>query len=193
MSLSKKGLGVACFVVVMGVAATAWACTAQVGLSPLLQQSGPQGTQLSVSGQTIGGGEVEIRWNGVRGPVIGTALTGQDGGANDFTAQVTIPEATPGVYYLVAAAENGQVSRAAFEVTPSDPAATPAVAPRVVGSQPNVDNAWNSQGPGPADASTSPGLVAGMGLLAVGMVALFSAFGVAAVHRHRSGRVSANR
>lgn len=59
------------------------------------------------------GGPVEIRWNSATGPLLATA-TGPD-----FSTDVTIPDAPPGSYVVLAVGRERQqtfVARAAFEV-----------------------------------------------------------------------------
>lgn len=91
----------------VGLAALAWACTpsAYIAIGP---GSGAPGSSATVTGKGFVPGPVDIRWNGA---ALATA-TGPS-----FSVDVTIPSASPGVYYIQATATAegtvaGQASRA---------------------------------------------------------------------------------
>ena len=161
---------------VLSVASMAWACTAQVNvIGPL---SGAPGSEVTVKGGGApANGQVSILWNALEGPKLATAATD---GAGDFSAAVTVPDVAPGVYFMVIAGEDLSqgVARMAFEVTPGAggaPTLQPASELATAGSQ-----------------STDSGLAVGAAVLAVGLVALFSGFTVAAVRRTRASATSAS-
>lgn len=167
--------------VLVASAGLAWACTAQpriLSVSPVAEAPSPtagpstQGAkEVDVRGASVGAqAPVEIRWNAATGPIIGVATADADG---NFAATATIPDVAPGVYYLVAAAGDVGIARAAYEVTaPASPSSSASAGPA---------DLWATS---PATApSAGPGLMLGTGLLAVGVVALFSGFTVAALRR----------
>lgn len=97
---------------VLGVASLAWACSpsAYISVGP---SAAPAGSRVTVEGRNFENERVEIRWNGIDGPLLGAA-TGPS-----FRVQVPTPAAAkPGVYYVVAVANAGKGS-APFEVAES--------------------------------------------------------------------------
>lgn len=105
-------------VVVLSAAALAWACSPQAAIG-LSSGNGRVGERTTVTGSGFTAAETEIHWNSLSGPVIGSA-TGRS-----FTVEVTIPEAAPDVYYIVAVNAEGRAS-APVEVVASSSADTPA-------------------------------------------------------------------
>jgi hypothetical protein len=101
----------------------AYACTPQANIHT--DTSGVAGTRVLVSGDEFApAGRVDIHWGSTTGPVLATA-TGPS-----FRTSVTIPEAPPGVYTIVALgldAANAVAGegRQAFEVIGAEPAASP--------------------------------------------------------------------
>lgn len=164
----------------MALGATAWGCTVQAGIDPLLVQSGRPGTKLAVTGEAIAPGPVELRWNGIRGPVVATAIAGGGSHSTEFAAEVTVPEAAPGVYYLVLASGDAGVGRAAFEVTAVPPATSTAQ-----GGGFSAADVWSTTSSSATTDGASPALALGTGMLAVGLVALFTGATVGAVRRSR--------
>lgn len=169
--------------VVLVAASVAWACTVQSQLFALSPPIGRPGTAVEVRGKAIwtSGPErtqVEIRWDGVRGPVVGSAVADRTGA---FSAMATVPDTAPGVYSLVVVVPGTDtgVTRTAFEVTAAPGAASE--------RRPLAATAWgDSAGLDAADRASQTGLLAGGALLSFGLGALFSAFGVAAVRRRRA-------
>ncbi|MGH2810920.1 MAG: hypothetical protein ACRDIA_08575, partial [Actinomycetota bacterium] len=87
----------------------------------LPSSSGPPGTKVKLSGVNFNPGQVEIRWNAIDGPVIGTG-----NGPNFSEATAAVPKVAQGLYviFLISREEGGAVgntARTAFEVT-GDPA-----------------------------------------------------------------------
>lgn len=160
------------FVAVVGMAvagmSVAWACTGQ----PLMSLAGdPVGearsqARVDVLANQAVSGPVALRWNSLEGPVLARADVTAGMPA---TLDATIPDAAPGVYYLVLETSAG-VARSAFEV--AGPAAAPVPA-----------NPWAT--PEPAGAGGSLGsLEAGLALLGVGLVGI-SALTLVGVARRR--------
>lgn len=144
--------------------------------------SAPAGTAVAVTGAAVGApeGEVQIRWDSVTGPVLGTADVNADG---DFAASVAVPETDPGVHFLVVVADGIGVARTSFEVSsPAAPAARPAAldVPAPLARQ---------RAAAPAPSAPSSALTVGAGLLAVGLVALFSGVTLAGLRRRRAPAV----
>ncbi|HTN23489.1 MAG TPA: hypothetical protein VL120_05845 [Solirubrobacteraceae bacterium] len=135
--------------VALSGAALAYACTPNAAIS--ISPSGPvlPGTQLNVAG--IGfAGNVTVRWGSASGAVLATATT-----QASFGATITVPDAAPGPYFVVAVARDaaggfvGQAS-ASVEVT-ARPQAPVAAAP----SQPAGSGAAAATA-APAAADDSP-------------------------------------
>ncbi|HVL93437.1 MAG TPA: hypothetical protein VM264_08835 [Acidimicrobiales bacterium] len=131
-------------------AAAGWACTGQgtIGLSPA---KGPAGATVRVDGTGFGANAVDIRWGSASGPLLGTATNGT------FSVNVTVPQAGPGVYYVVAVPQETEANRrapapAAFRVeAPAAPAAE-AVPPAAAPPQPVAPPAE----PAPAPVAAAP-------------------------------------
>ncbi len=170
---------------VVGTASFAWACTAPSATNNLSSQIGAPGSRITVTAANFGAtaGPREIRWNSISGPLLATAE-----GA-DFSVPVTVPaDAKPGVYYIVALARGAdggfeaKVSQT-FEVTAS--AAGASAKPDATGG---ASSFADERAPGLVGSSPdgrSSGMSAGVALLAVGLVALFSAFGALEMGRRR--------
>ena len=113
-------------------------------------------------------GPVTVRWNALDGPVLAQATVSPGTAA---TLDVTIPQAAPGVYYLVLDTSAG-VARSAFEVT--DQAGSPAT----------PASPWaTSQAAG--DDAPLGSFRAGVALLAVGLVGV-SALTLGTLARRRT-------
>jgi len=166
---------------VLSAASLALACTGQTRILSITPQAGPPGTAVTLKGEAIvPGTPVEVRWNGLNGPGLANATAGPGG---TFSAVVNVPEAAPGVYYLVVSAGETAVARNAFEVTasasvPGGPVSTANVPGRSVSS-----GLWNglSANRGAVDAGTvagtpsrtqSPGALIGIALAGAGAVAM---------------------
>lgn len=109
-------------------AGIAFACSPQANMA-LDQTSGAAGAQVVVSGSAFEtDGPVEVRWGSARGPILATA-TGPS-----FSTAVTIPQASPGVYAIIAVGYDSSNVRAGtapatYELTgPPAAAADPAPA-----------------------------------------------------------------
>lgn len=158
----------------------AFACTYVPHLYSTSPESGAPGTDVTVSGQAIGAkGPVAIRWNGLKGPVLG-AVTPDPAG--NFSVVVKVPDVSPNVYFLVAVAEGSGVARQAFEVTGSRSAAAavplvPATAPNPVATPVGVPASDSSQGLSMVGA--------GLVLLAGGLVIIGAGSTVAIAQRRR--------
>lgn len=139
-------------------ASFAWACVPYPLLTVGPRSSGPVGTDVKVSGVSFAPGQIEVRWNAIDGPVLGTA------GDPDFSLNAKIPQADEGMYAIVALTRDGDggvssLARASFLVTGPD------------GSAPELRP---ETGPAPrADPVTQPNsagmLLAGGGLVALGV------------------------
>lgn len=114
-SLALRALATVALVA-FGSAGLAWACVPYPIIVVGPQSSGPPGTDVKVSGVSFAPGQIEVRWNSIEGPVLGTARD------PDFTLDAKIPEADAGLYAVVALTRDpdGGVStlaRASFLVT----------------------------------------------------------------------------
>ncbi|MGH9179113.1 MAG: hypothetical protein ACRD0N_11250, partial [Acidimicrobiales bacterium] len=167
---------VAAVVVALFGMSAAWACTGQPLMHLATDQVGEAGSQARVevlANQAVAG-PVTLRWNALDGPVLATADTAA---GTPATLVATIPEAAPGVYYLVLDTSAG-VARTAFEV--SGPAGSPS---------PSAGD-WDAR-PAARDGGLSS-FRAGVALLVVGLVAL-SALTLVSLGRRRApaaGRVN---
>ena len=177
-------------VVGTALASLAWACTAWTGMYPLSEPMGPPGTKVTVRGTSPIGGPVQVRWDGLQGPVMATVQAPPASGGHDsggvFSTQVVIPKAAPGVHYVVVDAGKGGWSRAAFKI-PGKPGAmvSPVDEPGIPNPALTSDRLWKiePQTPRPVGSSAVP---LGMGLLAVGTVTMVGAFGTLGIRRARA-------
>ena len=165
-------VGMLAGVVMLGTAG--WACTAYyVGVNPLSVNSGAPGAKLAVSGYldryVPSDGMVEVRWDALEGPVLAGALPHGDMGGMRFEADVTIPQAPPGVHYLVVRSGERGMARAAFEVT-SDPTAKVGSATQPARLQPWRSHASPDSTQMPSGRSSTA--LAGLLLLGMGTLAL---------------------
>jgi hypothetical protein len=132
------GAGVVSAGLLLAAASAAWACTNLATLN-LSNAAGASGQSITVTGSSFhvaaSGPQVPVvlHWNGATGPVLATVSPDATG---NISAQVTIPQAQPGYYVLVASQqangvdEYGTPARAAFEILA--PGQHAAVAPAAV-------------------------------------------------------------
>jgi hypothetical protein len=164
-----------------------WACTAQPRIFSLGPQVGPVGLEITLEGQAVPGAPVEVRWNSLQGVKIGEGVADFSG---NFAVPARIPQAEPGIYFILVKAANAGVFRDSFEVTaeravasdnrPADRAASSAD----LWSAFSTDSpAVESRGAQTADADSGSQAILGAALLAAGAAAL--AFGLVADRRRR--------
>ncbi|MGH9177799.1 MAG: hypothetical protein ACRD0N_04500 [Acidimicrobiales bacterium] len=148
---------------------TAWACTGQPLMHLASDAVGEARSEAKVevlANQAVSG-PVVLRWNSLEGPVLARADVAAGEAA---TLDATIPDAEPGVYYLVLQTNAG-IARSAFQVSgagagaPSTP--WPAAEPAGTG--------------GPFSS-----LEAGMGLLGAGLVGMAGLTLVGVARRRRA-------
>lgn len=103
----------------VGGATLAWACTNQAYISVTPTES-PPGSQVTVNGDSfLPGAEIEIRWDGHNGTLLGR------GQGPSFSESVTVPDVVPGDYVIVARTASGRYSAPhAFTVTGAESADT---------------------------------------------------------------------
>jgi hypothetical protein len=162
-------------------AGAAFACTPKPQDFTLSQAAGPRAAEVSVRGVGVAPrGAVAIRWNSATGPVLAETTADNSG---SFSAPVRIPgDAEGGVSYIVAVAgDNGGVARAAYQVTGTGQTAEAAAPAWSLATDPALADGGSS---GP-----SAPIVAGVGMLTLGLVGLFTGFAVVSV---RSRRAPAN-
>lgn len=176
MVMRKAGFGViGMTMLVLSWASVAFACSVlpQVSYS-LLPESASPGSKVVVEGSNVRTqSPVEIRWNGVGGKVL-ASVTPTDGA---FSVPVEIPEATPGIYSLMLVTDNAGVGRTAFEVIGSAADAS--------ASGPIVQLWPTTEGVAPTSGTAAGPSLAGVGLLAIGLVGLFAGTTVAVARRRR--------
>jgi hypothetical protein len=113
-------------------ASAAWACTDFTRIDQVVPANQSPVPTAAVRGSGADAGAlVQLRWNDVNGPVIGSARADATG-AYDLTA--TLPADVPaGVYTLVASDGHHDVGRAPYEVAaPSADPATPVAKGKLV-------------------------------------------------------------
>lgn len=177
---SGIGVGVAAITTVVILASVAWACTPQSTIYPLTPGAAPPREKVTVAGELLQPGPAEVRWNSLDGPKL--AVVERANADQTFSVEATLPDAAPGVYYLLLVSGEKGVARAAVEVT--DPDATVRVA------APDAFNVGLDSAT-PSSAQSSRGmLLAGVGLLGVGLVALS---GLALVAPRRKKRATVER
>jgi len=196
--LTAVGFSALALIIVAG--SFAWACTPQARLQIIPPAAGPSRTQITVSGVS-GSNEpapVEIRWNSATGPTL--ASVPAKGGWEAFQGQITIPDASPDVYYLVAVVGGQGVARAAYEVTAPGSSADPTSASASRSATGVASDLWSglaassnavSAQPEPSlsQTTTPKGLMAGMAFLALGVMTL-SGGAVLAFGRKRTAKAS---
>ncbi|MGI8425859.1 MAG: hypothetical protein ACR2M4_04525 [Actinomycetota bacterium] len=172
-------------------ASAVWACTAQPRIFSLGPQVGPVGLEIILEGQTAASAPVEVRWNSLEGAKIGEGVADFNG---NFAAATRIPEASPGVYFLVVRAGDAGVVRTPFEVTGEKAPSRAATDGSAASAAASSSDLWtgfsttrgaaqsNVQAAQPGDAS---GIQAALGgtLLAVGVSGL--AFGLVLTRRRQ--------
>lgn len=176
--MSPRKVGAAAAVVIAGVVfgwgAWAWACTPQARVLATSAASGPPESEVTVRGEAVSpAGPVELRWNGVRGPVIGTALADAYG---RFEAEAAIPAAQPGVHAIIVVSEGAGVGRSPFLVTPSSSGAA---------SVDQTRSPWAVSNASPPVERGTQGLLIGAGVLGLGAAVLSGGAAAAAVGRRR--------
>jgi hypothetical protein len=93
-----------------GVGSVAEACVPlRTFLSLRPASSGLSGGQVEVAGFGFSNSQVEVRWNSLDGPRLGTAM------GPDFSVEVMVPEAPHGLYQVIAISrsEDGSIAEAA--------------------------------------------------------------------------------
>jgi len=139
-------------------------------------------------------GGVEVLWEGTKGRQLGAAIADDRG---NFSITVTIPQAPPGVYSIVASAKGSGLARTPFEITETPSIAGPRVtADSLGGSSRTASDLWTGFAgtPGGVDgaaalasaANTPNPLVPGLVLIAAGLVGLGGVIPVVALRRRRS-------
>lgn len=171
----------------------AWACSVQIGMRPLSVLVGPPGTEVTVTGISPGT-QVDLRWDGVRGPVLATtAVDASVQPTGTFSAEIKIPDAEPGIHYVVAVdnriAANGnpEWSRAAFKIpgpSSANPGTDVQLGDQAQQLRPAGEALWGTE-PGQPDAPSHPPSALGFALLGFGAAGLMAAFAVLAVCRVR--------
>lgn len=163
------GVGLAAATLLAG--GWAWACTPQPRVVSTSAESGPARSEVLVTGEGARpGAPIELRWNGVRGPVIGSG-TADDAGA--FASAVRLPDAGPGVHTIVAVVQDAGIGRTAFEITPARASTTRTRSP-----------VWTTSFP--SQSSGARGFDGGGVLLAVGTVGLAGGTAAAVLVRRRA-------
>lgn len=178
-------------VLLLATASAVWACTPQPRIFSLGPQVGPVGLEITLEGQAsrpvaLGGqtsqAPVEVRWNSLEGATIGRGTTDFNG---NFSVTARIPQAEPGIYFVVVKTGDAGVVRMPFEVTaeravgPSEPMRAPDAAASTAdlwsafsSSRAGAEQASGITGPGESGRETQA--LAGGALLLAGLVALGS-------------------
>jgi len=156
---------------IVGWTGTAYACSALPQVYSLLPEVASAGETVQVEGRSVrSAAPVEIRWNGVGGPVLASVTP--VGGF--LSVPVRVPDVAPGIYSLTLVTRDAGVARAAFEVT-GGPGSAPA---------PSSVALWpTSAGGDLLTAPVSAPAPVGVVLLSVGLVGLFAGSTVALLRR----------
>jgi len=190
--------------------AFAWACTAQYTIFPLALQAGAPGSQVVVTGQADANRAVEVRWDSAEGPVLGMGVAAVENEEFRFAVPVTIPDASPGVHYLMVMAkrdpgvhpweidaEGRWVTRAAFNLLPPSSSSQTAQSSASVnadsadlwqGFQPDAQLGVSEIADAPQSSNGNKQGALGMALLILGFVGVSSAVGLGLAGRSRRGR-----
>ena len=155
---------------VLGTLSTAWACTGQPQVFSVSPVTAPVGAEVTMRGTGVTATTpVELRWNGVSGPVLAQATPDKEAA---FAMTFTVPNVEPGVYSLVVVTNvNGVAAagRTTFEVSGAGATAVRAPALADTGFAAAAEAASLSS---PAGTGSSSSMLAGVGLLAFASVAL---------------------
>lgn len=181
---------------VLSCASIAFACTGQTRILSITPQAAASGAHITVKGNGIATGTpVQVRWNSVTGAALASATTDEAGA---FSVTVTVPQADPGIYYLVIGSGSEGVGRSAFEVTaPSTERQSNAASADAAGKAgPNVDlwQGFASKAPEPAGGvslaePTSAGRngMTGVGALLASLGgAVLALIGISSLHRTKA-------
>ena len=180
MALTRRIAGIALLPVTAAVAipAVAWACSAQSELQVSVNAGAALSTT-TVNGVGFAPGPIQLRWNSLSGPVLATVSGPR------FSTRVTIPDAAPNVYYIVAgqSGSDGPVTKGAtaFEISPLT-GHTAGGAWRTGTGDPSASLLTSSTG-GQGDVSP---LTLGVIVLSAGLVTLAAGTGVAELRRRRA-------
>lgn len=98
---------------VVGFAGAAWACTPSAEIASLSTRTALPGETVSVTVRSFHDGPVAIRWDSATGATLGV-VQGPDG-----TGSVRVPQAAPGLYYLVATQAAAPSPAVAIEIEPA--------------------------------------------------------------------------
>lgn len=175
---ARLGVGVLAIAAVALFGSVAWACTPQSIIYPVTPIAAPPMEKVVVAGELLQPGPAEIRWNALNGPNL--AAVEKTDAELGFSVEATLPEVSPGVYYLLLVSGDKVVARSAVEVT----------APRSRSGFATPDlftTGLDSSAPSDSDSSGRM-LLVGVGLLAAGLVVL-SAVGLAAPRRTKRVRL----
>lgn len=187
--MSRKGIlfaGVLAVIVITAVAAFACTNLATLNLSSSVGQAGDNvtitGSSFRSATATAPAPPVVLSWNGASGPALATVTPDS---AGNISATVTVPQAAPGYYVIVATQKDakgndqyGTPARAAFQIL----GATGSAAPQTTGAE----------GVAPlASEPISTGMIALTALLGVLGLGLFGAGMGAFVRQARRREVPA--
>ena len=181
----------------MAMAGLAWACSPQSSMV-IIPDTGPSARRATASGNLVnplpvgaGGSEsagtAQIHWNAADGPLLAQVSPSQSGA---FSAEVTLPQAAPGVYYLVLTSQSKDVARVAVQVTKPGSTVSAAGVSSGLWSGFSAANSTASLGVASPAAPTGsdPAMLAGMGLTAFGVAASAMGLSVAALRKRRTSR-----
>lgn len=199
----RRGASIALgFLALSTIMSAAWACTGQPQVVALSLDRAPAGTEVTIIGQRVPTQFVEIRWDSLHGPVIGKG----EARNGDFAIATLIPDAAPGIYYMVVSAlplgypegTPPSITRVSFEVTAS-PAASREASPRPGSERRHSPDLWSAfsaahdgvsfspAATADGDASSARALGIGIGAFAFGAGALIISGATAVLTRRRQG------
>lgn len=129
---------------VIGFAGAAWACTPSAEIASLSTRTALPGETVSVTVRSFHDGPVAIRWDSATGATL-AVVQGPDG-----TGSVRVPQAAPGLYYLVATQAAAPSPAVAIEIEPAPAGGSQAPAqpaPQADVPAPSTDSAPHASGP----------------------------------------------
>ena len=125
----------AVLMVILGAAATAWACTSASGpylMDPVVDRSAV-GAPIQLSGRNwLPSSQVEVGWQTVAAGEVQPLATAPTDSSGAFTTRVVVPGSPSGIHYL-AVTQGATTKLMPFELG-SPAAATPAAAPQATPS-----------------------------------------------------------
>jgi len=129
----------------------------------------------------------EIRWNASNGPLLAQVTPGPTG---NFSTELSLPQASPGVYYVVLTSAAKDVARVAVQVTEPGSSSSRSVSSGLWTGFGTANGSTDAVEVSSATRSVAPGagMLAGIGLAAFGVAASAMGLSIAALNKRRAAK-----